>query len=1385
MGDNGAGRQSGGEPIGKPSGRWHLNRAGILNVYQYGDEVLDIEGGRLLLRGVNGSGKSTAMNMLLPFLIEANQRRIDAAGEQSDVLRSWMTSGRTDPNPVGYLWVETRRIDPASGEVSYLVFGCGIRAGASTDRVTTWWFITERRPGIDFSLLDGRTPLTVEGLRLELGTHCVFPKDQLSAYRSELSRRLFGGADLERHLRLLHIVRSPRVGDKINEDLPRHLTDALPPLSESAIDDAARPLEDLDEHRDSVASLRQTADSLAALGSLYRDYAASEVRAHCDRVLSQFADVRAAERTANQRSAAEASAATAVSDTRDRQAALDTEQKRLNSEIAALKERPAYQTGQDLVHLRAHVTSLRTEVDIAQQRINEFIVRETQKAGHVAVENDRFVQAGGTARRGLDELGALSKPWGLPHVPDIPAVSEIPLVRIDQRLGLVAPNPNIDPSFTATVDAAVQQLRLLNQAAHDRLADVTEVRIELDRVDAADREVRDASAASERTAATFAATTAHHASAHEHRREQEQQWLAQSRNWLISFDDYQQTYDLTSPGATAAHRSAIATALSGPMPEPGWASVRDQLLIAVDTGLQQQRDSLAMLKAELVAADHAVAECQAEVVRLAAIELPVPPTQPWQRTERGTVLAEYLEFRDGVSEADRLGIEAAMEASGLLGAELRPDGAIALSNGELLIAGPTDVLELSDTPTSGHTLGAYLRCVPPQPAVHALLLSISTETSALVNQIALATITTEGEFRIGPLHGRHSKGHVEHIGTAARQALLDRQRTAAASALRSSEELRAQTVDRHNVCQQSVRALSQHRQQLPSLDSFNDAVMRLELASQTMNTAEADMLQAADAHKQCEIDLAEVIGRANRVAATLNLPANRTELAKADRDLQRVAPEVRSCATLLEIHQKSYESWVASVQQWEQAATDEANARQDLAEREQRFLQEGSRLATLEDSMGVEWEEVMGLIETTSGLLKSVDADVVATRQRIEGLIAAHATARTSAQQAQAQRAERQRVCTSSIPVLRDLVAVPGLLRAASGEDVEAILPPVPEDAGGARTLAQAIRALTQDPTRPVTADGVRSSVRQRREQLGKGWDAEDQQPRSDLPISIEINGPSGRMTLPDSYQQVTKQLTQQASLLSQKQDQALRNLLQGVIAKEVAEKLFGAGDLVDKMNERLRSVTTIHGISASLRWKQRDDLSPADSALIGLLAKAPDLRDADEDAALASAMSSRIEAGKQENRNATYRELIAQVLDYKQWFTMSVLVHAPGENPRLLAKHPRLSEGEKKIVSYLPLFAAVAASCDAMGEHAIDSLRFVLLDDAFAKVSADNHASLFGLLVDLDLDFIVTSERLWGTHASVPTLSIVEVVRDAATATIVLETATWDGHTLTIDSTI
>jgi hypothetical protein len=259
--------------------RWTLSRAGIINVYQYGDETLEFGGGRLLLRGVNGSGKSTAMNMLLPFLLDADTRRIDAAGEQSGVLRAWMLSGRDEPQPQGYLWLEVAKGD------SYLNFGCGIRANRATDQVTTWWFITSRRIGLDLHLVEGRVPVSRDALRVLLEPDPLFGQDQRADYRAELRRRIFGGADIEQHLHLLRTVRSPRVGDRLDAELPQYLMDALPQLSDSALDDAAQPLEDLEEHRRNVAELARTAEALDAVYAMYQNYARAELHNLADRTL--------------------------------------------------------------------------------------------------------------------------------------------------------------------------------------------------------------------------------------------------------------------------------------------------------------------------------------------------------------------------------------------------------------------------------------------------------------------------------------------------------------------------------------------------------------------------------------------------------------------------------------------------------------------------------------------------------------------------------------------------------------------------------------------------------------------------------------------------------------------------------------------------------------------------------------------------------------------------------------------------------------------------------------------------------------------------------------------------------------------------------------------
>jgi hypothetical protein len=269
-------------------------------------------------------------------------------------------------------------------------------------------------------------------------------------------------------------------------------------------------------------------------------------------------------------------------------------------------------------------------------------------------------------------------------------------------------------------------------------------------------------------------------------------------------------------------------------------------------------------------------------------------------------------------------------------------------------------------------------------------------------------------------------------------------------------------------------------------------------------------------------------------------------------------------------------------------------------------------------------------------------------------------------------------------------------------------------------------------------------------------------------------------MPLAAALDAAAAQLSRLSALLTAKQDDALRNLLQGLLANEVAEKMDTAARLVRNMNQHLRKVTTAHGLGVELRWRRRADVTGVEGRMVDLLAKLPDLRTEEESQELRGLVSEQLTEARALEPEASYRELIATTLDYRHWFEMTVLTRWGDEAPRRLGRNHRFSEGEKKLVTYLPFLAAVAVSYDALADRAPAVPRFVLLDDAMAKVSEDNHADLLGLLVDLDLDFIATSERLWGTHATVPELSITEVIRDAELGAILLDHFHWDGFTLT-----
>jgi hypothetical protein len=215
-------------------------------------------------------------------------------------------------------------------------------------------------------------------------------------------------------------------------------------------------------------------------------------------------------------------------------------------------------------------------------------------------------------------------------------------------------------------------------------------------------------------------------------------------------------------------------------------------------------------------------------------------------------------------------------------------------------------------------------------------------------------------------------------------------------------------------------------------------------------------------------------------------------------------------------------------------------------------------------------------------------------------------------------------------------------------------------------------------------------------------------------------------------------------------------------------------------MNGLLEHVRTSQGIRVRLDWELREDAGQDVHEAVALLGRPLGALLPGERSRLREALHALIEVQRAAEPERGYAEHLAQALDYRRWSAFRVRIARPEmAGWSTLSRRTPLSQGEQKVVCYLPLFAAAAAHFTSVAGAAPHAPRLVLLDDAFPKIDVRTHPLLFGLLVDLDLDFVITSERLWGDCDTVPSLAIYEALRSPTERGIAQYRYRWDGSRL------
>jgi uncharacterized protein (TIGR02680 family) len=1376
--------------------RWRLHRGGIVNCWFYYDEEFAFSGGRAIWRGTNGAGKSRALEMLLPYLFDADRRNIDATGAQKVRLEELMRAGADDaPNRVGYLWLELAGTDD-NDEPEFLTVGAHIRFSRATASAKAWFFTTPLRVGDQLTLMDSqRLPLSRDALAELIGPERI--SESPEAHRERVRSQVFGltgESGRERFtglLQLLHVLRNPDVGHRIEAGaLPVILSDALPPLSESALNSAGEQLDGLSETRAAQQRLEEADRLVSAFLDTYRRYSAGVLDAGAERVRSATRTAReqaGQAETARDQHSALAAEHTAVKTDKAR---LEGDEDRLKGRIDGIKESKAYADARDLTEREKQLTALRRTVQTALHAAETARGVETDAVGQADGRADDVTDAASRAaelltdaRERLRSAGITAELLAGVSAEATPGIVQLDPVRtqLDRdrqtlprpkpaQLAVTPPDPRQAATAVREVKASTEGRAQQATARHDTAAHLAD---ELVRVEAAENRAGDAEQRSDEQndAVRAAAGLRDDAAAR----------LAVSwRGWTASPTTIALLGQVDWTLTPVAPLLADVAALTGDI-DPDFEADADAELAQLDAAAERAagaaRQAVAARQAE-ISREHDIlagerADLLAEQQRLRDAQDPAPLTAPWHTStpDGGLPLWQAVDFTDDIPDADRAGLEGALQAAGLLSAAVHPDGTLTARDGQVLISATGDA---AGTPLAG--------ALVPDPAASlpsALIAAVLTRVG-FGRQPHPVWVAVDGSWTNGPLSGRHQPTVARHIGAraraAARQARLAQIDVELTALEEAGERLRALAVD---VLAQ-LASLDRHLQDAPRTGDLRRARAKAAAAaSQAVKAAEeARRLRNQAANQRSAWHREQQ--RHEEACAAFGLPTAAAQLAvvrqaakDAARSCEQLAGRLGELAGRIERHQTALATAAARAtrRQTEEEAADQHWATWQGADAEFAALKENvGRVAALVNADLRQAEEQLS--DTQRDLRQARETDT-----RLAGDVSGAAVnARNLAERAETARVDLAGV----IGELRRLFDLPGLTEAAipDGQAAGITLPetdPLTLKFGAVERAAAAVSGALDRRGGTIDENTMATRLRNLELAMSGTFDVSATIVPGGVRLVALVDA-TGSRTVATAAADLARKVADGRSALTERERRVFTEFVLGGVADELRRRLSQAEALIRAMNTSLGNIRTSHGIGVKVHWAL--DVEP-DSPLArirSLVTTAGQVRTEAQNSELIELVKARVDEQFALDATAGYAAHLKAALDYRTWHEVEVIIVGPGAGQqRRISKRAKLSQGETRFVSYVTLFAAADAYLSGLPDTS-RALRVILLDDAFAKVDNRTIGVLMGLLVRLDIDFAMTGHALWGCFPQVPALDVYEVRRREGSAAITTHVR-WDGR--------
>lgn len=1336
-----------------------ITKIGLLNFWLYDEEEYDFYGGNLILRGINGSGKSVTMQSFIPLILDGNKspERLDPFGSKERKIEDYII-GSADSiqkeEATSYLYMET--LDEEANK--YITVGLGFR-GRKGRPVESWGFALKdgKRINKDFYLYKdpaNKIPLSKNELKSRLGSLNEFT-DTTKDYKAMVNRLLFGFPNLDIYdefIKLLLQLRSNKLSkDYKPTDLVNVLNTVLQPLTEEDLRPLAEAIEQMNKTKEQIETLEKNSKSLKDFLKVYKNYNETIL-------LTKARNYNQENNSYKQLKTKLDSLSKEIIKLKDNLTLKKERQNKVDEEIEINQETKRQLDNQDLKQKIESLTTINETINTLEKRIKDLHVKlESNKKDELEIKNKIATTENElyNIKKQIEEILL-----DLKSIADDAYFDEI-VFFVDELAENLEEQSNFDSIFMS-LKRYKDKINMIIAFLEEEQKIITESessRLEFEKLSNAYKELEKDIANQEKNLKESILSW------------QEDFINKLNNNTYLKLDDptkkqifelmnnyKKENFDEVKKIYETFARNIINNITSDILKLENKKSTTKQSLLALETEYNTLKDS-------------------------PDIELPSlnEETDNILKTNNIESISLYkcLEFKENIPEKTKNNLESSLMDLNILNAKIIKESDI-----PKLARLNTQILYLTKSTKKKNNLSKYFNIKIDETTtikesyIKEILESISIDETDTLH------VGENGISKVDVLNSIADQKYTQsYIGYLKRIELKVKKLKELQQKI---EVLTKEITNINNLINnnnQKIETINEETNNLPTNDNITIIQDKIKELSISLNWNDRRQKELEKELFVIDNKLREIKEKITTHKQGIYIPLNLPSYKEVQTLTTNISDYLQTLKVLYNTYHSKQELNNNYKERLEEIISNTEYLNADVCEKEKdlnvNITSRNTINTLLETKEYKDQKERLLIVENNLSNLSCEKNEIIKIITEIEKDIEYKDLDLTNLTNEFKQQEKRQAIYKEIF--IREYKL--NYVYQDEITDIDDTIKAIIKEGGNKKetSLNDALNnfyssynhyslELNDYSLRNIT---LFNDYETTDEELRKIYQSNTRADVTSMYQGIKLN-------VLDLSKKIESDIEENKELISKQDRHLFEDILLNTVGEKIRNRINSSNEWVNKINNIMSTMQENSALSFKLVWKSisADNETEIDTKeLVRILKMDPTLLKQSDTEKLTNHFRSKIKKAEElyQDSYISFYKIIESVLDYRTWFTFQLLYQRKGMPQKELTDKTfsKFSGGERAKSMYIPLFASVYAKFNLAKDN---SLRIIALDEAFAGVDEENIREMFGILKYLNLNFIINSQVLWGDYDTIEDLSICELVRPLNSSVVTVERYRWNG---------